>query len=244
MRLLFICSYLGKNYFGFQKQTNQNSVQEEIEKAFSIYFNKPIHIYASGRTDRGVNAFGQTFHVDIIKKNIKKNELLYSLNSLLPKDIKLINFKHVNDDFHARFSIKKKIYEYHIYLDSKNPFLNDFTYLCKYQLDIKKIKEAAKLFVGTNNFKNFTSKEVDELDFVRTIYSLKIKKDDKHLILTFTGNGFMRYMIRYIVGVLVEYARGKIDIDTILNSLKSESERKIISYKAPSEGLFLKKVIY
>lgn len=247
MKLLFNISYLGKNYFGFQKQINQISIQEVLEKTLSLYFNESIQIYASGRTDRGVNAFGQTFHIEISNRKIIYSKLLYSLNCLLPFDIKINSIKKVKDDFHARFSAKAKIYEYHVYLDSKNPFLNDFCYLCKYNLDIKKMKEAAKKFVGNFNFQNFTSKEEDELNYVREIYSLSLKidtKDNKHLIFVFKGNGFMRYMIRYIVGTLIEIGRNKIDENFILDNLDNKKERHIISYKVPAQGLFLKKVIY
>ena len=248
MRYMCTCSYDGKAYYGFQKQTGQNSIQEVIESSFSKYFNEDIKIYASGRTDKGVHALGQTFHFDVSNKiKNKYKDVLYSLNCLLPDDIKILNIKRVDDNFSARYLVKRKIYEYHIYLSSKEPFLSNYYTLIKYPLDIKKIKEGIKLFVGEKDFKDFTSKESDENNFKRIIYSLcfKIdKNDNNHLIFTFKGNGFMRYMIRFIMGTLIELGRGKIDLEFIRYHLSNKKEREIISYKASSNGLYLKKVIY
>ncbi|MGM9873432.1 MAG: tRNA pseudouridine(38-40) synthase TruA [Bacilli bacterium] len=248
MRYLCVCAYLGKCYFGFQKQNNQISIQEVIENTFSSYFNYPIKIYASGRTDRGVNAFGQTFHFDLDNKiKTTYDKFLYSINSLLPMDIKILSIKRVDDNFSSRYNAKRKIYEYHLYLSSKEPFLNDVVSLIKYPLDIKRMKKGIKLFVGEKDFKDFTSKENDENNFMRNIYSINLKidkLDNKHLIITFNGNGFMRYMIRYIVGTLIELGRNKIDLDFIQYHLSSKSEREIVSFKSPACGLYLKKVIY
>lgn len=248
MRYLCICSYNGKDYFGFQKQNNQISIQEIIEKTFSKYFNTDIKIFASGRTDKGVHALGQTFHFDLTYNlKVKYDEFLYSINSMLPSDIKILNIKKVDDDFSSRYSLKRKIYEYHFYLSSKDPFLKDYYSLIKYPLDIKRMKKGMKLFIGEHNFKDFTSKEEDENNFIRNIFSISLKQDktdDKHFIFTFNGNGFMRYMIRFIVGTLIEIGRNKIDLNFINYHLSNKEEREIVSYKASANGLYLKKVIY
>ncbi len=242
MRFKVVCSYNGSKFCGWEKQLTGVSVQEEIEKALSKVFNEPISIYGSGRTDAGVHALGQVFHFDSDKKMCTR-KLKTSLNSLLNDDIFIISIGRVNDSFHARYSATGKEYIYAFKLDKKDPFNYDKVYLCPYELDLEKMKSASKLFLGEHNFQNFTSKDEDEFNFVRTISSIKFsKKDDIHLI-SFKGNGFMRYEIRFIVGTLLEIGKGKIDESFIKERLDCK-ERNIVSYKASPSGLYLKKVCY
>ena len=126
MKIKAIVEYLGTYYHGWQKQINERSVQEEIEKVLSQILNTPTSIYGSGRTDAGVHAKGQTFHFEL-NKDIDLDRLLYSSNMLLPSDIHIKSFEVVDDDFHARFSAKKKHYKYLINTGDKNPFNFDRT---------------------------------------------------------------------------------------------------------------------
>ncbi len=156
MRIFGIVSYNGKNYQGWQIQPDAPSVEEEIEKHLSKYFNKKIVIYGAGRTDAGVHALGQTFHFDIDIESIDLDKLLYSLNKMLPPDIKINDLDQVEEDFHARFSAKSKHYSYSIVLDSKNVFFYDTMYVCPFKIDLKKLKECLTYFVGKHDFKNVT----------------------------------------------------------------------------------------
>ncbi|MCD8209637.1 MAG: tRNA pseudouridine(38-40) synthase TruA [Coprobacillus sp.] len=238
-----VVSYKGTHYSGWAKQPNESSIQEEIEKVLSQLYDEKISIYGSGRTDRGVHALGQTFHYDASgKKSLQKIKI--SANLMLNDEINIISLKYVNDDFHARYSATSKEYEYKFELASKDPLNCDLVYVCPYHLDIKLMKEAASLFVGTHNFMNFTSKEEDENNFIRTITSIKFSEKDGIYTIHFKGDGFMRYMIRYLVGTLIEVARGKIPLSFIKERLDSDGERCIISYKAQPQGLYLKKVCY
>lgn len=245
MRILAKVSYKGTCYQGWQKQINAPTIQEEIEKVLSKILNTPISIFGSGRTDAGVHAVNQAFHFDI-NKSVDLDKLKYSVNSLLPKDIYINSFEFVPDTFHARYLIKKKIYKYIIHMSNRDVFQNDLKATIYERIDINKLKEALNKFIGKHNFMNFTSKEEDETDFVREIYNIETELDEVNndIIITFTGNGFMRYMIRYIVGTSIVISQNKEDISFIDDRLDSNKSRNIVSYKAPAEGLYLLDVIY
>lgn len=242
MRLLGVVSYDGSLFVGWQIQPNGRSVEEEIEKVLSKILNNKTKIYGSGRTDAKVHALGQTFHFDIDKENIDLGKFLYSINSLLPEDIHIISLKKVDNDFHARFSSKRKTYKYILNMGEYNPFERNYVFQFQRKLDINKISEAAKLFIGEHNFKSFTAKEEDENNYIREIYSLNVSEDNNKLFFEISGNGFMRYMVRNIVGALIEIGLGKIEqsyIETLLNK-----QTFCCQYRAKACGLYLIDVIY
>ena len=189
MRYLGKVTYLGTKYQGWQKQNDVPSIQGKLEEVLSTLFNSKIEIFGSGRTDAGVHATGQYFTFDAVDR-YECNDLVYRVNCLLPEDIKILEFKKVSDDFHARFSAKGKVYKYIIKNEEKDPFLFDRVCLYKEPIDIKLLEEACKMFEGTHDFKDFTSKEEDEDNFVRTIFSVSLEKIDENITLTFEGNGF------------------------------------------------------
>ena len=168
MKVLGICSYQGTNYYGWQKQVGFISVQSTIEEVLSKIYDTPITIYGSGRTDAGVHALKQYFHF-ISDKEKDLKQLMYSMNRMLPEDIQILSLEKVDDDFHARYNAKRKIYEYDILLKNKEVFNYDLAYLYPMDLDIDLLKEALKLFEGEHNYQDFTSKEEDEDNFIRTI---------------------------------------------------------------------------
>ena len=242
MKIFAKVEYLGTSYHGWQKQINANSVQEEIEKVLSQILNTEISIVGSGRTDAGVHAKGQTFHFEV-NKEVDLAKLKYASNMLLPDDIHIIELKEVDNDFHARYSAKQKHYRYLINTGDKNPFLFNRTLFYPYPFDIVKFIECLDKFEGTHNYQDFTSKEEDEDGFVRTIYSIDVKQEKDSVSIDLKGNGFMRYMIRDIIGTCLAIASGKEDISYITKHLDS-ANREIVSYKAGSEGLYLIDVIY
>ena len=243
MRILGVCSYKGTNYYGWQKQVGFVSVQSTIEEVLSKVYDSPINITGSGRTDAGVHAFKQYFHFDTEKEKDLK-QLAYALNKMLPEDIKILSFEVVDDDFHSRYSAKRKIYEYRILLKNKDPFNNDKAYIYPMDLDVELLKNAMNRFVGEHCYQDFTSKEEDENGFVRTIYSIDVKQDSDLIKIIFEGNGFMRYQIRNMIGAAINVANKKEDLDFIDYHLKDGKPREIISYKAPANGLFLVDVLY
>ena len=243
MRVLGICSYKGTNYYGWQKQAGFVSVQSTIEEVLSKVYDTPINITGSGRTDAGVHAFKQYFHYDCTKEKDLK-QLCYSLNKMLPEDIKILSLEVVDNDFHSRYNAKKKIYEYRILLKNKDPFQDDLAYVYPMEFDINLFKEALNKFVGKHNYQDFTSKEEDEGGFIREIYEIKVEDNKDDIRIRFIGNGFMRYQIRNMVGASISVANKKEPLDFIDYHLKETKMREIVAYKAPASGLYLVDVIY
>ena len=243
MKILGICSYKGTNYYGWQKQVGFISVQSKIEEVLSQIYDTAITITGSGRTDAGVHAYKQYFHF-VTEKNKDLKQLTYAMNKMLPEDIHILSLEKVDDDFHARYNAKRKIYEYDTLLKNKEVFNYDLAYLYPMDLDINLLKDALKLFEGEHNYQDFTSKEEDEGNFVRTIYSIEVNKENDLVKIRFEGNGFMRYQIRNMVGSAIAVANKKEDISFIKYHLEGNKKREIIAYKAPAVGLYLVDVIY
>lgn len=243
MRVLGVVSYKGTRFQGWQKQPTVITVQGEIEKALSQVLNSEVTIFGSGRTDAGVHALAQTFTFDM-SKDIDLDKLCFSINRMIDKDIKILSFKQVGDDFHARFSAKSKTYLYKIRLGVKDPFENEYQYIYPFEFDFDLFSKALKQFEGKHCFKDFTSKEEDEDGYVREIYKIVSEKQDNDITVEFTGNGFMRYQIRNMVGAALAVASKNEDLNFIPNHLKEEKNREICQYKAPPQGLYLVKVEY
>ena len=243
MKILGICSYKGTNYYGWQKQVGFVSVQSKIEEVLSQIYDTAITITGSGRTDAGVHAKKQYFHF-VVEKEKDLKQLAYAMNKMLPEDIHILSLEKVADDFHARYNAKRKIYEYDILLKNKEVFNYDLAYLYPMDLDIDLLKEALKLFEGEHNYQDFTSKEEDEGNFIRTVYSIEVNQDKDLIKIRFEGNGFMRYQIRNMVGSAIAIANKKEDISFIKYHLDGNKKREIIAYKAPAVGLYLVDVIY
>ena len=207
MRYLASVSYDGSKFYGFQKLNNHKTVQQCLEQAISKINKKPVAVKGAGRTDRGVHALGQgiSFDLDV---NVPVDRLKKAINSLLDDAIYIRDIKEVDDNFHARFSAKKKIYEYVINLGEYDAIRKDYLYNYNRSLDVKEMKKAAKKLEGAHSFKAFTSGERDSYNSI--IYSVKIKKEKNLLIITFEGKCFYRYMVRNMVGVLIGEGAKKI----------------------------------
>lgn len=249
MRYFITFSYDGSKYKGYQKQPRMKTVQGEIEKALKkINSEEEVSIHASGRTDAGVHAYNQKAHFDLNKK-IDLFKLQGSLNSLIPDDIYVKKVETVDKDFHARFSVTGKEYIYKINMGLYNPIEKD--YVCQYNrpLKIAEMERALHYIEGTHNFKSFTKtdEEKNELEtYERTIIRAQIIRDKKDLdkiTISLVGTGFMRYMVRNIVGVLLEIGEGKRKSEDILKILKAE-DRTQAGITAPSCGLYLNDVFY
>ena len=242
-RYKIIFSYDGTLFYGYSKQISLRTVQEVVEKSLSTILNEDIKIYASGRTDKGVHALNQVADFTISKKIENKEKFLYQFNKILPDDIYCKNIVKTKLDFSSRFNAKKKIYVYRINLKEYNPLMRNYEYFDNNITDLEMMKEVSKLFIGTHDFKNFTSKKEDDNNFIRTIYSIDFKLNKGILNIEFTGDGFMRYEVRKIVGTLLEVGKKHIDIRKVKDILYSNN-RSIINYTASASGLYLKKVVY
>ena len=241
-RYLAICSYDGTSYYGFQKQVDGNTIQNEIENVISRILDTPTVIHSSGRTDAGVHALRQPFHFDTTKE-LDLDKFRYSMNCLLKDDIHIESIQKVDDNFHARINAKSKHYRYVINMGERDPFKIRYQYDLNKKLNLEDIIKASSLLIGKHNYQDFTTKEEDFENFNREIFDIKITSENGIIILDFYGSGFMRYMIRIIVGTLIAIGLGKENVDFINKHLNSK-DRNIISYKAPGNGLTLVDVKY
>lgn len=243
MRYKVTLAYNGKNYAGFQSQKNALAIQDVIESVLEKIFSKKIHIVISSRTDAGVHAKGQVFHFDI-DQNLDSGKLKFSLNSLLPKDIHIIDIKKVSDDFHCRYSVKKKTYEYLINTGEYDVFLLGYAYQINYKLDVKKMAKAAKLLKGTHDFFAFNTTPLSEKpNQVRTIYEFKIIEENDLIRIRVTADGFLRNMVRIMVGMLVDIGRGNRQIEEI-EELLNNPTRSTRRFNIDPNGLYLMKIFY
>lgn len=243
MRYLATFSYDGSSFNGYQKQEGLRTIEEEFEKALS-YINgqKETLIVSSGRTDKGVHALCQKAHFDI-SIEISDYKLKRALNSNLPEDIYVISVEKVNDNFHARYMVKKKVYKYYLNIGEFNPLERNYVYQYCKELDIDKMKLAINDFIGVHDFKSFTPNKDVRNNYVREIYDAKIEVIDKKIVFTFVGNGFIKYQIRNMVGYLIRIGEGKKDVNSIPKVLLSK-DRSSASITAHAEGLYLVNVEY
>ncbi|MDE7162355.1 MAG: tRNA pseudouridine(38-40) synthase TruA, partial [Anaeroplasmataceae bacterium] len=221
-RYKMICSYDGYNYMGFQIQNALPTIELELQKAFYKVCKEEVKIYPSGRTDRYVHAIGQVFHVDITS-NIPPSGLQRGLNSFLPADIYIRDCAIVDDTFHARFSAVSKEYRYYINTKEYNPItLRYMPYIPN--LDIVIMKEAVKHLIGTHDFKGFASASIDpRKSTVKAIFDIQILSFEDHLEFRFIGDGFLKYQIRRMMGILVEIGKHHFLVDKIDEILESKN---------------------
>jgi len=236
MRCTMTMSYNGRTFLGSQIQKDtSNTIFGQFEKALK-QLGINFRVVASGRTDKGVHATGQVCHVDLppFWSDIKK--LKEVLNRMLPRTIKIKDIQIVNNNFHARYDAKRRIYRYIIKKSDSNPFEEDFITFDK-NIEFLKIKENIKLFIGDHNFQYFMKTGSDINSTIRTIYKAFAYKHNGYIILNFEANGFLRTQIRFMVGSLLELEGYQIE----------EQLQMIKQYKikpAPSNGLYLAKVKY
>lgn len=240
-----IIEYLGKNFVGWQIQKNGKSIQGLIQKAISKTIKKKIKLVGSGRTDAGVNAVGQSanFFCDNEIKNSFK--FLSSVNFFLKKhQISIINLKKKNDLFHARYSAKKRLYEYIIINRLANLSLDqDRSWLIKKKLNIKKMKKAIKYFIGTHDFSALRASSCSAKSPIRTITRVGLKKLNDKITIRFESESFLQKQVRSMVGCLKYVGENKWKPEKIKKIIKSK-KRNQCAPPAPPEGLYLKKVFY
>lgn len=216
MRYLMIVQYNGLNYNGFQKQNNGNTIQNLLENALKTVLKEDVQTTGSGRTDAKVSAFMQPVHFDI-EKEIDTQKVLYSLNGILPNDIKVLSL--IESEIHARFDAKQKTYCYKMYVSNVDLPLYSNALRISPNLDFKSMKKFLKLLVGIHDFKGFRSSGSETETTVRTIYSAKLKKENQYLNFYVTGNGFLYKMVRNIVGTMLKVGEGKLNLKELKNSL-------------------------
>ncbi len=246
MRYFITFSYDGTMYKGLQKQPGEKTIQGELENVLTkINGNKEVVLSATGRTDAGVHALNQKAHFDL-EKEYELSKLRDSINKMLPGDIYVKNVERVNDNFHARFDAKAKEYIYKINMGEYNPLEKNYVYQYNKRLDVSEMERALKYLEGEHNFKSFT-KSTDEIqDYTRTIIQATLIRDVKNvneIVISLMGDGFLRYMVRNIVGLLIEIGEGKRKSEEIYSILEAE-DREAAGKTAPPNGLYLKDIFY
>lgn len=239
MRYLIKVKYDGSKFCGFQRLNDEPSIQKEIEDVLSKIFKEQVEIKGAGRTDRGVHALGQMAHFDV-DKLIPPQNLKRAINRLLNKYIYVDDCQIVDENIHARFSVKEKTYVYKICTGDYNPLNKDYYWNCNYQLDIDLMKECANLFIGGHDFENFVSGERDSYNAIVSDIDIIVDKDI--IQLTFKGKSFYRYMVRSLVGAIVDVGRGKNTLEEVTKSLNKKSNQRF--NVAPANGLYLVDIKY
>ena len=232
--------YNGSKYYGYQIQKNKDTVEGEIEKVLSKIFNTNINTIGASRTDKGVHALNQycTFEVT---KDLNSKKLLHSLNSLLSENVYVKSIRKVNDNFNVRYDVKRKEYIYKINMGEYNPIESEYVYQYCKNIDKELLDIFINQFKGEHNYRSFTS-DKDNGSYIRNvIIDYKISK--KVLYLRFESSGFLRYMIRNIVGLLLDINDSKKSICDI-EDIFSKKDRTSLGRCASPVGLYLSKIEY
>lgn len=243
MRFLIKFSYDGTAYNGYQYQPGLDTIQERLEKALQIINNnKKTTITSTGRTDKGVHALCQYAHADL-DVDITEYKLKRAMNSNLPDDIHVIETHIVPDDFHARYNVLSKEYKYYINLGEYNPLERNYVFQYNYILNVKAMQEAIKIFEGTHDFRAFVTENKEKENCIRTITNATVEQKGNKIIITFIGDGFLRYQVRNMVGILIKVGENKISTEDVEKILESK-DRTTSGKTAPAVGLYLTKVTY
>ena len=240
--------YDGSRYKGWQKQNikgmDVSTIQGKIENVLSKMTGEEIQVIGCGRTDTGVHADKYTAN---FKTNSNKNikDMSKYLHEFLPEDISVISLRDVSDRFHSRLNAISKTYVYTI--DNNrfaNVFIKKYAYHVEGQLNIEKMKEASKYFIGTHDFKGFSGvKDKSKKSTVRTINYINITEKDNIIKIEYNGNGFLINMVRILSGTLINVGKGQIEPEDIKKMLQSK-QRSELAVKAPAKGLCMKEVNY
>lgn len=241
MRVKCIVSYDGSQFHGFQIQNKQRTVQGEIQKALKKINEKEITIHASGRTDAKVHAKRQVFHFDT-QKQLPESQWKRAINHFMPNDIYILDAQYVDENFHSRYSAKRKEYHYLLSMNEYDPFCTDYIYQYGRKLDIDLMQDAANVFLGEHNFASFCSYDKYG-NTIRTLYEFSISEKNGIITFKLVGNGFRRYMVRHLVGGLIQVGAKRIKKEQLIEMLESCGEKKCL-FKAKPQGLYLYEVYY
>lgn len=249
MNFKLLIQYDGTDFHGWQVQDNQRTVQGELERVLSLLEDAPVSVAGSGRTDAGVHAEGQVATVRLTRP-FTPEKLRNAINGNLWPDLRVLQVETVPDDFHARFSAKGKTYLYRVVnAPVISPFWSRYALHEARPLDVARMNETTRLFLGKHDWTAFSAASSDSHTRVRTITEFTVESNwdarASAAIIEFriTGDGFLRYMVRSIVGTLLEVGRGEKDSATIQTAIIT-GDRDLAGITAPAAGLTLLKVYY
>ncbi|MDL2296829.1 tRNA pseudouridine(38-40) synthase TruA [Bacteroidales bacterium OttesenSCG-928-B11] len=244
MRYFIKLAYNGTPFFGWQRQPEQITVQEIVERAFSLLLRDEVAITGCGRTDTGVHASEYFAHFDY-KQTLTEEErekLVFKLNAFLPKEIVIYHIYMMQDDAHARFDAISRSYRYHVEL-AKNPFTFHFAHRVYEKLSIEKMNEASEILLNTTDFTSFSKVHTQVNNFnCKVTHAQWILQNDQ-LQFEITADRFLRNMVRAIVGTTLDVGRGKMSLDQFREAIEKKN-RSATGTSVPAHALFLENVRY
>ena len=244
-RYQILVEYVGTNFRGWQVQKKGKTIQGLIQEKISILLKEKILLFGSGRTDTGVHAIEQSAHFDCKKKINQINKLIKSLNHFLNKEgIAILKIVKKNNNFHARFSAKMRIYKYVIINRLSAPVLeNKRGWHIKKELDLDLMKKGAKKLTGTRDFSTFRASSCNAKSPIKTMKLVKIKSLKDEIEIEFRSQSFLQHQVRSMVGCLKYLGEKKWSLKKFNDVMKSK-KRSLCAPPAPAEGLFLTRIIY
>lgn len=243
-KIVFLIEYDGTNYSGWQYQENSTSIQGTIKNSLAKAFGQSFSLVGAGRTDAGVHALGQVAHSIVPDGfSVPENKIPTTVNSKLPKDIRIIDAKIIELPFHATIDAIGRVYTYFIHT-KPSVFLRNYSYYLPYSLDYQKLFDSANIFLGEWDFTSLAKKNPSTKNYTCRIEKSIWEQIDKFRFkYTIQANRFVYSLVRAIVGTMIEIARGRLTAIEILKALKTGT-RKFHIPLAPPCGLFLEKVLY
>jgi tRNA pseudouridine38-40 synthase len=241
-RFKLIIEYAGTRYSGWQKQKNARTVQGELERAVAaVTGERAFDCQGSGRTDAGVHAVMQVAHLDL-RKGLPPEALRRRLNDELPSDVTILAATQAPHRFHARHSATARSYLYQV-SRRRTAFAKSYVWWVKEPLDLRRMRDAARLFVGLHDFRSFTDDDPDEKSMMVTMEEVAVGESGDLLLVRILGSHFLWKMVRRMVGVLIAVGRGALDATDVARFL-AERSAEPARLTAPASGLFLERVFY
>lgn len=239
-----VLQYDGSRYHGWQRQKRDLTIQEILEQKIRLITGEPVTVAAAGRTDAGVHALHQVCNF-LTRSRLDPQSFHRALNSLLPPDIHIHLAEAVPPDFHARYSAQSKIYEYRVLnRPVPDPFLRAYTWHMPSELNLSEMERCLPPLLGRQNFSSFMASGSTVTDPVREMKRAEMERsEDGLLVFLFEADGFLRHMVRNIVGTLVDVGKGRWASEGFIKILQAR-DRRMAGIKAPAQGLFLKRVRY
>ena len=241
-RYFLQCSFLGKAYVGWQKQPDKPSIQSCLDQALSTILQEQIEVMGAGRTDTGVHAKYFIAHFDTVKVLQNMPNLIYKLNTVLPKDIAIQDIFEVGIEAHARFDAISRTYQYRI-STRKNPFEIHSAYYIKNDLDVKLMHKCAQRLTTFSNFKSFSKVKTAVKTFNCEVTKSEVQNDGDIIVFKITANRFLRNMVRAITGTLIDVGLGKTSEEKFIKIIKS-GDRREAGKSVPAQGLHLTHIAY
>ncbi len=233
--------YKGTRYQGWQEQKQGRTIQGELRKAIDQYFGEVVDFGGAGRTDAGVHALAQVAHLRAVRKR-PPEEILAAINARLPADIHVLRVEPCPERFHARHSAVARYYLYQISY-RRTAFAKDYVWWVKSRLDLKRMEECARLFVGKHDFRNFTERPGEQGSTLVVVEEVRLKSVEDLILVRLGASHFLWKMVRRLVGVLVQVGAGELKFEQAADFLKKPAA-DIGKWTAPAAGLFLERVIY